>query len=73
MRMCRIGNRNVAPIIYVDAVVEDEDDYFQDAYEYARPMNTAECELHFQSEITQTPLLSMLSSMRAFSFALTPL
>ena len=36
-------------------------------------MNTAECELHFQSEITQTPLLSISSSMRAFSFALTPL
>ena len=23
MRMCRIGNRNVAPIIYADADVED--------------------------------------------------
>ena len=49
------------------------DDFFQDAYEYARPMNTAKCELNFQPEITQTPLLSMFSSMRAFSFALTPL
>ena len=49
------------------------DDFFQDAYEYARPMNTAERELNFQPEITQTPLLSMFSSMRAFSFALTPL
>ena len=62
-----------SPIIYADADVEDDDDFFQDAYEYARPMNTAERELNFQSEITQTPLLSMFSSMRAFSFALTPL
>ena len=73
MRMYRIGNRNVAPIICADDDVEDDDDFFQDAYEYARPMNTAECELNFQSEITQTLLLSMHSSMRAFSFALTPL
>ena len=61
-----------SPIIYADADLED-DDFSQDAYEYARPMNTAECELNFQSEITQTLLLSMSSSMRAFSFALTPL
>ena len=59
--------------IYADADVEDEDAFFHDAYECARSMNTAECEFNFQSEITQTPLLSMFSSMRAFSFALTPL
>ena len=34
MRMCQIGNRNVAPIIYADADVEDDDDFFQGAYEY---------------------------------------
>ena len=61
-----------SPIIYADADLED-DDFFQDAYEYARPMTTAECELNFQSEITQTSLPYILSSMRAFSFALTPL
>jgi len=74
MRMCRIGNRNVAlfphTLLTLLNDVED-DDFFQDAYEYARPMNTAECELNFQSEITQTTLLSMSSSMRAFSFALS--
>ena len=76
MRMCRIGNRNVALFPHtLHTLLNDveDDDFFQDAYEYARPMNTAECELNFQSEITQTLLLSMSSSMRAFSFALTPL
>ena len=75
MRMCRIGNRNVAlfPHTLHTLLSDVKDDFFQDAYEYARPMNTAECELNFQSEITQTLLLSMSSSMRAFSFALTPL
>ena len=76
MRMCRIGNRNVALFPHtLHTLLNDvkDDDFFQDAYEYARPMNTAECELNFQSEITQTSLLSISSSMRAFSLALIPL